>query len=770
MDIGNDGSIDWAGPVGNLTGGKTIGGPEGLATKLQAIVASAGPGPGNVVIPFNFASEREGRLEVSNVTVLTAQPIPNTFYLDEDTDAIGLIDLDGYFPIVGGPASLNYSVSFEQNASRLHAVIGADGHSLSFFTPTEDWWGAMTFRVRATDAKSHSYESNTFNVSVRPLNDRPVIPPVPAQVATQGTPFHLKVAASDADIPYDTMESLTFSDNSSMFAIDPKAGTIDFTPTNADLGPHAITVYVSDRMGANASVAFALTVNNTNDGPTIDPIGDKDVKVPEYLSFTVTAHDLDAPYGDTLTFSDDTPLFDIDGKTGMVFFSAIGFQVGRYVITITVTDSHAASASATFNLSVRNFAGTFNRAPAITPTGDITATEDVPFNLAISASDPDGDMLRLSDDTDLFAIDPVTGVISFTPTNADVGTYLVGITVVDPEGLHASFALNLTVLNVNDPPNATILAPKSGAVVDSGDTVLLQGMGEDIDAGDILNFTWYDKDLLLGYGPNLTVADIGPGDHIVMLVVRDSAGVNATAYVDFRVNESPGLKPTAKPIIGREAAVAMSTIGIFSLALALFVAGTEVGKFKFIQFLLPLYSKIQGDAILDKYIRGKIHGYICANPGSHYSLIKQDLDVHNGTLTHHLTMLEKSGFVCSSSDGFYKRFYPSKMPIPQGKFYPNPLQTSMLTVIDKHPGISQSDLAREMNLRRQIVNYHIHILSDFGIVDVRKDGKASRVFKKGHEPGTGPSTDMEIVGGDQPEEGGFVELELDEAGNRPEEK
>ena len=161
-----------------------------------------------------------------------------------------------------------------------------------------------------------------------------------------------------------------------------------------------------------------------------------------------------------------------------------------------------------------------------------------------------------------------------------------------------------------------------------------------------------------------------------------------------------------------------------------FAAGTEVGKFRLFGILLPLYTKIAKDEVLDKYARGKLHGYILANPGCHYSMIKQDLGLRNGTLTYHLTVLERNGLVVSERDGLLKRFYPRDFKIPRGKFYPKPVQETMLNIIGLRPGLSQSELARALDLKRQIVNYHARLLRQAGLVEARQDGKITRLYKK----------------------------------------
>jgi hypothetical protein len=65
--------------------------------------------------------------------------------------------------------------------------------------------------------------------------------------------------------------------------------------------------------------------------------------------------------------------------------------------------------------------------------------------------------------------------------------------------------------------------------------------------------------------------------------------------------------------------------------------------FKFL--VIPLYTKIRREEVLDHFTRGRIYGMIESSPGVHYTLIKKKVGVGNGTLTYHLSTLEREGFI-----------------------------------------------------------------------------------------------------------------------------
>jgi DNA-binding MarR family transcriptional regulator len=165
-------------------------------------------------------------------------------------------------------------------------------------------------------------------------------------------------------------------------------------------------------------------------------------------------------------------------------------------------------------------------------------------------------------------------------------------------------------------------------------------------------------------------------------------------------------------------------------ALAFFLGATEAGTYILFLFFMPLYSKMKPEEILDSFIRGKILGYIRANPGCHYNLIKQDLKLHNGTLIHNLDTLERNGYVKSVRDGLLRRFFPGELKIPQGRFYMNPMQEQMSKYIREHPGVSQAELTRGLYMHPHVVRYHIKILKKAEILRVEDEGGKTRLFLK----------------------------------------
>lgn len=505
-------------------------------------------------IKIKFQSETAGIIRVSNITVSIKAPpwcksVPD-FNVTEDTPDPKVINLNSWFVSYSGD-KLQFITTFKSDAKKLDATIDVDGW-MGFKMPTKYWWGDQQFKVKATDSDGLERESNLFTVHILWVNAPPFITPAGRQVATQGVPFTLQVRAKDPDQLLDPTETLTFSDNTPLFEIDPTTGKISFTPTQDQVGFYTLTIIVTDRDGAVASMNFSLEVQDAEDPPVLDPISELTANQDQPFSYTVTAQDPDLPYGDSLMFGDDSPLFQINETTGLIEFIPTVKDIGAHKVTVTVTDSHGASDSKQFTLDVLNSMGTMNRPPSVDPMPNQTAYEGVPFLYAVNATDPDlgaGDSLAFSDNCPVFDINPSTGKISFTPKAKDAGIYNVKITVKDHEGLYATAEFRLTVIKANHAPVVLQVLPKDGTKVLINRGFLLSASASDID-GDKLNYTWKDGDNILGFGANITARFSEPGDYIITLVVSDGQleKVNETTVTVVErlggggSNKSPGFE------------------------------------------------------------------------------------------------------------------------------------------------------------------------------------------------------------------------------------
>ncbi|MCD6187638.1 MAG: tandem-95 repeat protein, partial [Desulfuromusa sp.] len=191
-----------------------------------------------------------------------------------------------------------------------------------------------------------------------------------------------------------------------------------------------------------------------------------------------------------------------------------------------------------------------NDAPTVTSTANIVATEDSPYTYTFTASDVDaGDTLILSAVTlpSWLSFDPGSGVLSGTPTNAEVGDHSVVLRVNDGT-VDVDQSFTITVTNVNDAPtsitldNHSVVELSVGAIVGNLDSV-------DDDSGDTHTYTVDDArfevvagELKLQSGQSL--------DRAIELTVNvtvistDAGGLSASQMFTITVTEL-NLPPTA---------------------------------------------------------------------------------------------------------------------------------------------------------------------------------------------------------------------------------
>jgi hypothetical protein len=559
LDIGGDGSIEWSTTI-PLVGQNTASGA-GLASELQDHVTAAGAGDDNASVPLKLYTATPGIIRISNITIdideyVNAPPIangtiPSDKAFDEDASAPGLIDLALYFKDdIQNSNQLTYTIVDQSDQTKIKATIAADGHHMDFTTPTPNWFGTQTFKVRATDDHGQSLDSNAFTVTVRSVNDIPAFVPVPDQTAKEGTPFSLEIVATDGDFDFGG-DTLAFTLTNPLVKIEKTSGTndtaiISFTPNQAMVGPMVLTATAKDKALASGNTTINITVEDVNFPPAFQPFGNQTITEGQVFKRQVKATD---PDGDDIEFTDDTDLFTIDKVDGTMEFTPVQKDVGVHEITITASDG-TDEATLTFHLTVLNR----NDPPQIEPIEDYELDRDTEWEYAVVATDPDigfeaKEKLTFSLTSDPamanMSIDPETGAILVKTAKKDAGRHAITVRVKDAAGQEATARFNITVLLSNTQPTATIKLTTAKGVqgkAEAGENITLKAMADDAD-GDTLTYRWEwtDGTPQSAEGPDATIAISETGPHNITLTVSDGIDtVTATADIEITGGGSGG--------------------------------------------------------------------------------------------------------------------------------------------------------------------------------------------------------------------------------------
>ncbi|MGI2168573.1 putative Ig domain-containing protein, partial [Shewanella oncorhynchi] len=250
-----------------------------------------------------------------------------------------------------------------------------------------------------------------------------------------------------------TGDSLTLSavTKPSWLSFNAATGLLSGTPSNADVGSHAVLLRVTDTDGLTADQSFMVIVTNVNDAPVISSPAITTATQDIAYSYTVIATDLDVGAVLTLSVVTKPSWLSFNAVTGLLSGTPSNADVGSHAVLLRVTDADGLTADQSFSITVTNS----NDAPTITSTATTAAVQEAVYSYTFAATDVDvDDVLTLSAVTkpSWLSFNAATGLLSGTPGNADVGSHAVLLRVTDTDGLTAEQSFSITVTNVNDAP------------------------------------------------------------------------------------------------------------------------------------------------------------------------------------------------------------------------------------------------------------------------------------------------------------------------------
>ncbi len=288
----------------------------------------------------------------------------------------------------------------------------------------------------------------------------------------------------------------------------------------------------STEVGDNHAAGCGGVASNAD--PVVTGPGDQSSAEGDVVDLAVVAEDDD---GDVLSFAaTGLPEGLSIGESSGVVSGTIGQQAAAgspYDVEVTVDDGRGGSASVSLEWSV----SVVNVDPVLDGIVDQLSSLDVALELAVSASDVDGDEL-VHDATGLpdgLSIDPVSGVIAGTPTVQ--GEFDVTVAVDDGQGGDVSTSFTWTIVG-NDPPEVEAVADQSS---DEGEEISLQVSATDPD-GDEVAFaaTGLPDGLSIGVSSGQITGTIGQqaavgSPYEVDVTVSDPAGASTAVSLEWTV-------------------------------------------------------------------------------------------------------------------------------------------------------------------------------------------------------------------------------------------
>ncbi len=410
-----------------------------------------------------------------------------------------------------------FNLSFINNcslanwSSRINCTLFEINHSSGkiSFLPSNDDVGIFWINFTVKDSGSPNQTNLTLVMfEVINVNDAPLFVYACDNEtnATEDISFNCWINATDVD----ENQSLNFTSNYSWFTFnnsqtnisivtdnESASALINFTPNDTAVGNFSIKIIAIDTEGASNFTIILFNVSNVQDNPKIPSIANKtcykDIVCEKYINSS--DDDLLIPiegkgiFNESLNFSSNITFFNItkvsesyNGSSnvaiGIINFTPTQGDIATHLINISVIDNSSLINSTVFILIIEN-----NTIPEWNESKNYSfnLTEDTNFFLNISnyTTDPDNDVITFYSNPPNFPSFNLTesGIINFTPADADVNFHYFNITVSDGKG-NSSHLFNFNVTNINDAP---ILSNIQNITTEENNQTLIYFYGRDDD-------------------------------------------------------------------------------------------------------------------------------------------------------------------------------------------------------------------------------------------------------------------------------------------------
>lgn len=422
------------------------------------------------------------------------------------------------------------------------------------WTPTFEQSGlypGVTFTV--TDPSGLS-DSKQIQITGTHVNRAPDILAIDNQQCAENSLLSFQLSATDPDAEDSGRLVFSAAGLPEGAVLNPASGLFEWTPTFDQSGEYSLTFSISDGEYSD-QIPVTISVAHVNRPPVLDAVAPQTVAENQALRFTVSGSDPDVEDAGKLVFSAQNlpagALFDPAARS--FAWTPTFEQSGQYEVGFTISDPSGLSDSKPALISVAHV----NRTPALAAVEAQTVDENQLLTVQLTGSDPDGEdagklVYSVNNLPAGATIDPAAGVIRWTPSFEQSGSYTLNAQVADPDGLTAPQSVTVTVNHVNRPPAFDALAPVAGS--ENAPLVFTAGAG-DPDQEDAGKLIYSATGLPAGAVLNPASGEVSwtptfeqSGEYAVSFLVTDSYGATDALTVPVviaHVNRTPELPAVA---------------------------------------------------------------------------------------------------------------------------------------------------------------------------------------------------------------------------------
>lgn len=223
-------------------------------------------------------------------------------------------------------------------------------------------------------------------------------------------------------------------------------------------------------------------------------------------------------------------------------------EIGTHNVVLTATDAIGNATTQSFTITVSAAVtptppvAPTNSAPVFTSSPATAAVEDAAYAYAVATTDPNGDAVTVTATSLPSWLTFANGVLSGTPTQANVGTHTVTLTATDAKGAQTIQSFAITVVEINDAP---VFTSTPSAVAVAG-TVYAYIPAASDEEGQTVTYAATSLPAWLTFSGGALSGTPGATDigaHRVVLTATDAAGNTTTQSFMISVSAAANNPP-----------------------------------------------------------------------------------------------------------------------------------------------------------------------------------------------------------------------------------
>ena len=457
------------------------------------------------------------------------------------------------FVVSGSDPDVEDAGKLAYSAEGLPAGSTFDSQTQTFaWTPTFEQSGDFPNVSFSVADPSGLVASESITIAVNQVNRPPILAVVADSSIDENNHLRIQLSASDPDREDEGKLTFSVANLPEGATVDSQSGLLEWLPDYDKSGIYQMTLSISDGQYTD-NKPLTITVNHVNRSPELEEIPAASIDENQTLNFIVAGKDPDTEDMGKLVFGasalPDGALF--NPATRAFSWTPTFDQSGSYTVGFSVSDPSELIDEREVVITVNHV----NRPPTLQQVASMSIDENQLLTLELSASDPDREdegklVFKIANLPDLAELDPTGGVLTWTPSYQQSGSYTFNASVEDSESLEDTKTFTITVNHVNRPPAIAAMAAQTGS---ENAEIRISIVGSDPDTEDEGKLLYSSLDLPEGSSLDRSTGEFSwtpsfdqSGTYSFTVVAQDAFNETAEQSISLNilhVNQPPVLTP-----------------------------------------------------------------------------------------------------------------------------------------------------------------------------------------------------------------------------------